>query len=384
MSLLPHTRFSNQNLLRLRMRKPPPGSCEAERALITEWAPLAGADAKTRGLRMQERTRRQKEAEDSALRLERGGERDARVEAVLAGTHRARRRCNECRFRRGDFVGYTPDNRASQGNRAVPLVRSRQCEFAPVSMVGRYFPGLRPALPLEDAPTLLKYRMDARTEFHQLWQVRCPTCAVWQELGAFRTWGAYPASTPDMHCNRCFAAMHGHVRLGEELRVWLGAMLDIEARQATDRMLFGWRLLEWYVRRGREDWTKALPAAFGEIIDGLPWVGAGNQQRCCVYSGDNLDEYAHGQKMLDWDRCTAEDLRQRIVRLRRLVETKLSEEERRAFLHNDWFRGWLDSYEKNEGMCAILKDMRSITCDEITGEELVDFVLKDDDPYRLL
>jgi hypothetical protein len=123
-----------------------------------------------------------------------------------------------------------------------------------------------------------------------------------------------------------------------------------------------------------------LPTAFGAIIDGLPWIAARRQRRCCRHPARNLDECVDGQKMLNWERCDADDLRQRIVRLRGLVETKLSDEERSAFLHNDWFRAWLDGYEKNEAILAMLDETAGMV--GIAGTELVDFVLQDDDPYR--
>ncbi|KAJ7197417.1 hypothetical protein GGX14DRAFT_374983 [Mycena pura] len=381
MKLLPHTRFSNQNLLQLRRRKPPPGSREANR--ITDWEPSAGGDAKARGLRLQERMRREKEdraAVHVRCELERSSEAnavddpDAWAETILGGVHRTRRRCNECRFRQGDFARPT---RANAGTAAVPVLTSRQLEFT--CALDRYFPGLLPQMPLEMHPLLFKvYKDNVRTELFALYHARCPGCAVWQELGAFRVGLAYPHATPllmleERHkqlqgrdvfatllCNRCLLARHGRARLAEELAAFAVTFLDAESARTQYQLRFGWRLLEDTLREK----THCFSPVFHEIIAGLPWEEAENM-------GDE-------QKTPDFDRCDPDDLRRRIVRLRVLVETEMTEERRKDFLSNPWFRSWLEQYEKNETWDAVLKEMRSISPDA-----LVNFVLEKD-PYRVI
>ncbi|KAJ7260160.1 hypothetical protein C8J57DRAFT_1072452 [Mycena rebaudengoi] len=371
MKLLPHTRFSNQNLLQLRRRKPPPGSREANR--ITDWEPLADGDAKARGLRLQKRMRSEQE-DRAAVRfeLERSSaaevltvdKRDAWAEAVLGGVHRTRRRCNECRFRRGEFARPT---HANAGTAAVPVLKSRRLEFT--NALDRYFPGLLPRIPLEMVPLLFRVQKDdVRMELFTLYHARCPGCAVWQELGAFRECrqqlqGEDVFAT--LLCNRCLCARHGRAHLGEKLAVFAATLLDAVYERTEYQLRFGWRALEEIFRLSRRK-KKRFSPVFQEIIADLPWVEAKNM-------GD-------GQKTLDFDRCNPDDLRRRIVRLRVLVETEMTEEKRKEFLRNPWFRLWLEDYEKNELWDAMLKEVRSISTHP---NALVDFVLEKD-PYRVI
>ncbi|KAJ7924063.1 hypothetical protein B0H13DRAFT_1979025 [Mycena leptocephala] len=345
MKLLPHTRFSNQNLLQL---------------------PVGGWGREGRGLRLQERMRREKE-DRAAVRfeLERSSEADvvddpdAWAEAVLGGVHRTRRRCNECRFRQGEFARPT---RANAGTAAVPVLTSRRLEFT--CALDRYFPGLLPRMPLEMRPLLFRvYKDNVRTELFTLYHARCPGCAVWQELGAFRLQGRDVFAT--LLCNRCLLARHGRARLAEELAAFAVTFLDAESARTQYQLRFGWRLLEETLRLGERKKKKhRFSPVFHEIIAGLPWEEAKNM-------GDE-------QKTPDFDRCDPDDLRRRIVRLRVLVETEMTEERRKEFLSNPWFRSWLEQYEKNETWAAVLKEMRSISPDA-----LVNFVLEKD-PYRVI
>ncbi|KAJ6537734.1 hypothetical protein B0H19DRAFT_1270148 [Mycena capillaripes] len=155
--LLLHTRFPNQDILRLRRRKPLPGSREAER--LAEWEPLSGANAKTRGLPIQECAQRQlKEAERAAACIrpdwvnwhhsdaEAIDKRNAAIEAILGSTQSARQRCNECHFKRGDFARHT---RANAGSAAVPMVKNRRLQL--VTPLERLFPDLFARILLEEA-----------------------------------------------------------------------------------------------------------------------------------------------------------------------------------------------------------------------------------------
>ncbi|KAJ7189616.1 hypothetical protein GGX14DRAFT_608774 [Mycena pura] len=403
MKLLPHTRFSNQNLLQLRRAR-------------------ARRTASPTGCHWRERARREKE-DRAAVRfeLERStevgagaDERDARAQAVLGGVHRTRRRCNECRFQRGEF---TRPTRANVGTAAVPILKSRRLEFP--SALERYLPGLLP-------PLLFRVsRDDVRTEHFTLYHVRCPVCAVWQELGAFRVGLVYAHATPllmleerrrqllgeqdvsdtplgeedvsdtplgegdvsdtlldeedvpdtplgeedvpdTLLCNRCVLARHGRARLGEELIAFAAKLVDAVYWRAEYQLRFGWRLLEGTLRESQLKTKKHhFSAGFHEIIAGLPWVAD-------RYMGEE-------QKTPDFDRCDPDDLRRRIVRLRVLVETELTEERRKEFFSNFWFRWWLENYEKNETRVATLEEVRSVNGPDV----LVDFVLEKD-PYRVI
>ncbi|KAJ7191500.1 hypothetical protein GGX14DRAFT_600497 [Mycena pura] len=364
MKLIPHTRFSNQNLLQLRRRKPPPGSREANR--ITDWEPLAGGDAKARGLRLQKRIRRKKE-DRAAVRFEL--ERSSGAEVA-----------DDPDAWQGEFARPT---RANVGTAAVPVLTSRRLEFT--CALDRYFPGLFPRMPLEMRPPLFRvYKDNVRAELFTLYHVRCPGCAVWQELGAFRVGLPYPHATPSLMlekrcehwqlqgqdifatllCNRCLLARHGRARLAEELAAFAMTFLDAESARTKYQLRFGWRVLEQTLRLGQRKKKNRFSPVFYEIIAGLPWEEAKNM--------------GNEAKTLDFDHCDPDDLRWRIVWLRILVETEMTEERRKEFLSNSRFRSWLEHYEKNEKWDAVLKEMTSISPDA-----LVNFVLEKD-PYRVI
>ncbi|KAJ6582012.1 hypothetical protein B0H19DRAFT_1252158 [Mycena capillaripes] len=375
MKLLPHTRFSNQNILSIRRRKPAPDSREA-------------ADAKTRGLRIQARLQHEQEERAALLRAlaeQNTGKEDVRLlEDLLEGTHRARRRCNECRFLCGDFSRHT---RANVGTASVPILKSRQVEVT--LALERYLPGLLPTLPRAKAPPLFRvYRAGSRTERFTLalYHVRCPGCAVWQEFAAFRVaenrvkttprsmvwWlrdrpsAPLPAQndgTTTLQCNRCFAAAHGRARLGEALTAFVGSLLDAAQRQAEYHLRFGWRVLEGEMRESAEK----LSPAFRALIE--PWVD---------FDADCGSEQKTLQ--IDFARCEATELRRRVVCLRALAKTELGVN-CNMFLSSWWFHKWMEGYEQIEERCEMLQGLRAT----LTAEALLEFVLDSEkDPYRVM
>ncbi|KAK8092411.1 uncharacterized protein PG998_014896 [Apiospora kogelbergensis] len=219
--LLPHTAFGNHALLGLGYRKPEPRSPAA--APVSSWEPsrdaphwralkrhqqrpdvvfeqkrrraqYAGAAAADYGRYTRARDAAHSPPTTSGLRVVDGGRDEmARFalahERRLAGHQRRLRRCLECSWRRGALrPRATRHDGVVGGSRLVPLAHSRQLRFG--CGLDRYFPGFAAPAgngpPARGAPVFAVYRDDARDFPFTLHMVRCPRCAAWQELRAFR------------------------------------------------------------------------------------------------------------------------------------------------------------------------------------------------------
>ena len=333
--LLRHAAFDNHSLLRLRNRKPAPGSPAAKRySGVTSWEPVESRalsrseERKKRVLvfweRGQEKILRKqyhvattkslntvrstyttqvrtsylraaeleevKELSDSQLDLLTEGQEHAlldraarRIEGLRAGSHRHLRKCNECRFQRGQFKhGPTILQRAqhpgqpdsltlvfnnNKGTAQVPLLRSRRLKFA--TPFDRYFPGIAPYMTAERPDFILPlwriYREDVSYMASTLYMARCPSCTTWQELRAFRWpprgWGygefigvglwmreaelaAHTEEVNNMQCNKCVHDKLGHAELAQHLSAFMKAELETESRAALDILSDGWRILQ--------------------------------------------------------------------------------------------------------------------------------------------
>ncbi|KAI3571664.1 hypothetical protein IWW34DRAFT_767766 [Fusarium oxysporum f. sp. albedinis] len=112
------------------------------------------------------------------------------VEGENCGKKRWLRKCNECRFQQDEIWQLFDE---TGGTRRLPIVPSRQVVFG--SRVDRYFPGVSEYLnhkrPLFNAPLGLFHRKGAREQHWSMWMVRCPGCARWQELREFRFGGTH-------------------------------------------------------------------------------------------------------------------------------------------------------------------------------------------------
>ncbi|KAK8064999.1 hypothetical protein PG997_011746 [Apiospora hydei] len=302
MRLLPDAAFDNHSLLRLGYRKPAPGT-PGSRA-VTSWDPSANGlphrqwrgENRDKTRAREKQVRKQygiahtwnwgipKDSQDPLQRLmsfQDAGlaefrhcgleyfqcmdieeERDmfdraaTAIEAERMGHRRHLRRCNECRWRRGEMkvhrlptgdVGWRHSG-PNVGTADVPIVRSRQVLLP--SALDRWFPGWSSVF-LNGPWTL--------------YMVRCPDCARWQELRAFRCGDVFhkwqPTATREaafenwdgeritdkyidgLTCNACFRAKHGDERLARELGRWWGVLADSELRSLEFDMSYGWRLL---------------------------------------------------------------------------------------------------------------------------------------------
>lgn len=242
--LLPHSAFDNHYLLRLRYRKPIPGSPASR--LYTSWKPpRTGRANKTQkqqrkplkltpeereirkryGIATTHNYNRRKSSQDPGERLatfqdcgmemftnmtlpefialapeeeEFLFDQEATlIELARCGFNRRLRICNECRYQKRQLK---PDRFGKGGTRKVPIVAGRR--LALPNALDRFLPGIsdlfdsvRPA----NAPVFLIWRQDT---FHRVWtewMVRCPGCEQWKEsrkfmLGSF--WNHWQPTSP--------------------------------------------------------------------------------------------------------------------------------------------------------------------------------------------
>ncbi|KAK8064253.1 hypothetical protein PG996_008905 [Apiospora saccharicola] len=332
--LLPDAAFDNHSLLRLGYRKPTPGT-PSSRA-VTSWEPSANVLLRNRKLAIQNRgtlraeekkIRKQyaialswnwgipKDSQDPLQRLmsfQDAGlrefvhcrleyfqcmvideERDifdraaAAIEEERAGFRRHLRRCNECRWQRGEMKvrSHSVNEQGLRlsgpniGTANVPIVRSRQVLLP--SALDRWFPGWSSALGEDDEAKPPKtgrplhfriYHKLRQNEPWTLYMVRCRGCARWQELRAFRCGDAFHKWQPlakapgaaaiqqqfenwdgerltekyidNLVCNCCFRERHGDERLARDLMLWWGVLADSELGRLEFDMSYGWRLLD--------------------------------------------------------------------------------------------------------------------------------------------
>ncbi|KAF5714587.1 hypothetical protein FMUND_7304 [Fusarium mundagurra] len=175
--LLPYYHFQNRFLAEVIWRKPMPGSPAAK--TITSWEPGRARVVTLTPLPADGG----RSIQDQFVFL------DERfwwiVNPVLnreCGTSRHHRKCNECLFRDGFFDSATiASNHGMYGTERFPII-SIENHFIR-SSVDRYFPGILDTM--QQRRPVTRFRQDTRTPW-TLWMARCPRCAKWQELRAFR------------------------------------------------------------------------------------------------------------------------------------------------------------------------------------------------------
>ncbi|KAJ5708567.1 hypothetical protein N7488_008368 [Penicillium malachiteum] len=187
------------------------------------------------------------------------------IELERCGSKRKLRKCNECRFTRGELK---PRGRGG-GTEKVPIVPSRRVPVA--SAFDRYFPGLSTCLgikrPSQDMPIFMIYRENAHERWWAMYMVRCPGCAQWQESRNFRFGHYYthwqPANGHDrffnpqeiplgredritdefinsLRCNKCLLNKHGRDALRHELLQWFGSVHLSHRLGVQHDLCFGW------------------------------------------------------------------------------------------------------------------------------------------------
>ncbi|KAH8706433.1 hypothetical protein BGZ61DRAFT_449900 [Ilyonectria robusta] len=185
------------------------------------------------------------------------------IELERCGNKRRLRRCNECRYLRGQLK---PRANGYGGTSKLPIVPSRQVAFA--NHLDRWFPGfsnwLESKRPTVALPLFRIYRKNAYDQPWTLYMVRCPGCACWKEIRDFRFGGIYPHWKPvtatgtrggsqtwdsrditesllnESRCNRCFARENGRQCLNKVLLDWIQHLIRIQLAVLSHQLNSGW------------------------------------------------------------------------------------------------------------------------------------------------
>jgi hypothetical protein len=304
--LLPHIAFDNHSILRLRYRKPLPGSPAAASSSVTSWEPVgrqrfkprqsddAAQDKQVRhryDLAVKQRQPRwpQQTLNDTLAIFQNSGmitfeglsleeyrcitieeeqsllDHEMRlIELERCGYKRHLRKCNECRFQRGETLPLPKGYGGPPNQRVVtfPIVRSRTLPF--MTVMDRLFPGFSVTFnakqPRRKIPSLISLgpvTMDVTSRVRwNTYMARCPICLRWQELRAFRLCGMHrewvvqriPQSLLDTaSCNHCLAREQGREKLAWALTECLRKCFEETKYAVTVRMIEGWRQL--YIHR---------------------------------------------------------------------------------------------------------------------------------------
>lgn len=279
------------------------------------------------------------------------------LEKYICGTARHLRRCNECRYERGDFRRHTTSN---YNTSEVPIIKSRRRKFH--TNFERYFPGLFPDLfpPSEQRYRSMRapHRRDAHLNPWVLSMARCKRCGLFKELAAFRhggifqywkpsghaSWlhripngeGARPGSTESRFCSPCFAELHGPGALLESLAGFALTIAEADLSDTARFLQFGWATVVHH-----EGWLWQI-AHQSPRNAGL----AAKALRVLNLSGSGHGE--EGIKEVRSEELDMEALHTLHQEISRFVHHEASEESKEHM--RDWvvFRIWLEDYEKGE------------------------------------
>ncbi|TVY42700.1 hypothetical protein LSUB1_G002903 [Lachnellula subtilissima] len=275
LKILPHTKFDNHALLRLRFRKPPPKSRAGKQ--LCSWT---SGYAKAQGLKRQgdlaNDTFEKWMAREHPLVFAPTPE---LKEEYNIGICRHRRTCNECKFQSGFWAqnfDLTRGWRRRNGNRnqnvgtAVPVIKSRQV-YTYHDASERFFPGLFPYT--GDFPARRRIYRDYLIDRLPwcLYTMRCPGCERWQEFAAFRQ-PRMPKSRPrdapvwdvqdwdvkveEWRCNGCVAAADGEQELGRQLVELWKTLAGWEVKWIDYCLVDGWRHIGYLEHEDKDfSWT---------------------------------------------------------------------------------------------------------------------------------
>ncbi|KAL2133215.1 hypothetical protein VTI74DRAFT_2724 [Chaetomium olivicolor] len=377
MKLRTHMMFNNHALLRRPFRKPPPGSIESENSAVTDWEPV---EPRLRPRRIYERAARVAQEgrdqiktivasyyEPPATSWARSWTREEDIARVadrfLAGNARHKRRCLECMYQHGHWI---TRRRPARGSEEVPVAVSRQLRLT--DLCEMYFPGLIERLPQGQVPRFWTLKSFLAT----LTVVRCPSCAIWQEQGAFRQWTTprvefyLPFNKPmgEMICNHCYLDSHKDAtQLAQELAEGLVKVLRERLESTRFRLGDGWTLIheDFNSRNQNRSGPLSKHKAFGEeLLDGLKWVDP--RRRGIIIEDHDLP-----------------DLRRRVHRYRQFIYNEVDAKTREQYVQK-WFQIWLEDYDLCEDQYRWLK--QQIALFEKNPNLILDYVLERL-PYRI-
>ncbi|KAJ5595507.1 uncharacterized protein N7459_001715 [Penicillium hispanicum] len=423
--LLPHTAFDNHSLLRLRYRKPIPGSPAAD--LHTSWEPTRrGVPWPSRHRRRQEpfeRTAEEKkirrrygiavsyswnrpryldapdnkltdfqelgmeafagmthreyvELEDAEWKHKMDSEARA-IELERCGFKRRLRRCNECRYQRGEIQSRID---SVAGTPKVPIARGRQLNVA--TAVDRYFPGISDVLehqrPAGNPPMFRVYCVDDHDKLWTTYMVRCPRCATWQANRAFCFGGAAPQWVPMPHeetflagleepdyaritgsvmdglrCNHCYVQDHGREQFGKKFVQWVKFIVAQQRDRLESHLGFGWRPILNASRTCPQQWQREV----ADIVSGPRDIA--QRERSGSHDGlTDADIALYHERYHQWMELRGQMLKQG----------------KAGWINEDsWVGTWTHEYETMEAHWLWLKGIEA----EVDGkvEALVDWVL---------
>ncbi|KAH6983183.1 hypothetical protein BKA56DRAFT_643241 [Ilyonectria sp. MPI-CAGE-AT-0026] len=335
--LLPHQYFDNHSVLRLGYRKPIPGSLAS--IAITSWEPDGHIRRPRRHLRngetqaasLSERTLRKRYFvcvtagqgsqgfvgvtsattlelfkrcaisgfEDMSLvefekltvaqKLQMFDNNALAIELERCGNKRHLRRCNECRYLRGQLK---PRPNGYGGTAKVPIVASRQVVFA--NHLDRWFPGFSNCLE------------NKRPTPWTMYMVRCPGCACWKEIRDFRfatgtrrgtqTWDSRDITD----CNRCFARANGHQCLNKVLLDRIQHLIRIQLAVLSHQLNSSWGKLNTEYNSEIKHILRHMPCSrlgFFDIVSYTDWKDLWERtkrQGDTGWAGEDMDAWYEG------------------------------------------------------------------------------------------
>ena len=373
LKIIPHTRFDNHALLRLRFRKPPAESRASQQ--LCGWV---GGDAKAQGLKRQADRRNDTVMNWISQNSSAGIPEPKLLELYKIGSARNRRCCNECKFLTGfwsrnagigsEFWG-GPHRNSNVGTAEVPVVKGRQrrCHDS----TERYFWGLFPVAADSEYPWRWKIYREENCDWWTLWSIRCPGCATWQERAGFRRGGGYgvkatPAD-PDVwrepgwdgphfeewRCNRCLAASHGKEELGRQLLAFWKRLVEYEISMFKQLVPAGWYAVGTieHATQKKHSWAQIVK------MDSDSSQLAGKVPTAEEVARMDVEQRRPYYKILKRWLDSLED-----------PESTLS-----AVMNRHWFRPWSNEYEILEKRIEDL-EMYTKTLEADPGK-LVDFAL---------
>ncbi|KAL4954461.1 hypothetical protein BDW69DRAFT_205197 [Aspergillus filifer] len=311
------------------------------------------------------------EQEDEILERERKS-----IVFSRAGSNRHVRRCNECRFQRGEMRGTISRLRGS-GSLKTPIVVGREKWYGTV--VDRYFPDvsdiLRTKRPPFNAPLYAIYNQSRKERLWTLYRVRCQGCAKWKELRAFRVGGIHPRWCPrdngrngsdpyhnwdmacvnqafldGMRCNQCYVEEHGRAALGEELVKWLEHLAEKQRGEFAGTLCSGYNSLSYRFR--------SAPKHLKRKVRGLIW------DMRSILDKDSSD-------------MTRSDVV--LLRIRREEYMTMGEEIKEWLPRDSSFMKWIDCYDESEALWIWLKEIGEEIREEGKADVLVDWALGRDE-----
>uniref|UniRef100_A0A8H7TI73 F-box domain-containing protein n=1 Tax=Bionectria ochroleuca TaxID=29856 RepID=A0A8H7TI73_BIOOC len=396
MRLLSHVHFDNHSLLRLRFRKPIPGT--PGHNPITSWdLSRYPSRARPRGPksnmgRGDQTVTDTPEPNPDAVDDDDEWEGDLheaigvlnlfqdfqkKRELMRWGTKRHLRRCNECRFQMG-HIGRRRN--PLTGSMTIPIQMSRRVLFA--DAIERYFPGYLDSLGKErplPAPPVLRWLNPSRTDYSwTMCMLRCPGCGLWQEWrdfifanGVLNLPGIdYPLNLPEIHaqlsseftlCNHCMAERQGRDALGQRLITGLRFHLSQKVIYMVQKIERGFFLMRMSLGNGQTYRT-------------LSGEDKAEMKNCMegVFRGPSTPLRSDAERM--------GILRERFAQLTEFFHQLLAKYDLEAQLRDFsmWheLQLWIEHYHNYERMLGWAKDI--LDGDALTSDSIVDWALDRD------